>query len=117
MNKGAGEFPQPLQININFMIARKEFTEWIMSQPDDRSVNMTNSWNPQSIFDDCGCAMVQYASDHGIPITHMGSHGFYLRDKMITRLEVEIGNLFPCAWAAIKTFGELKEKIVLDIKK
>lgn len=42
---------------------------------------------------------------------------FILEIKMITRLEVEIGNLFPCAWAAIKTFGELKEKIVLDIKK
>ena len=42
------------------IVTKQEFFDWIMSQNDDRSVDMQVNWTDE---DSCGCLMVQYGRE------------------------------------------------------
>lgn len=92
-------------------INTKEFIQWIMDQPDDRPVNM----DVTHMECEFGCAMIEYARDLGLNLTHVGAAGFYADNKPILWLENPISDLVKATgWRNIKTFQDLKEKINVD---
>lgn len=100
------------------MIKNEEFVEWILSQPDDRRVNMYEiNYN-----DPYGCVMVQYGKDKGIDFDSVGLRNFVkFPDQKVNSLNKKIYNFFEC-WGHpnkdnkcatnCSNFGELKSLLI-----
>jgi len=104
-------------------ITKKQFREWIFSQPADRRVNMLNGFAQSSL----GCAIVQFAKDHNIPAWYCTGdtifanefvkpdnvdwpHGLFKR-KVLAKFEkgVSIRSFWrEDDWPKLRTFGQLQ---------
>lgn len=81
------------------------FSDWIRSQPDDRPINMLESYELSS----CGCIMIQYAREHDIPVTSVGLSCFFDSNKITGELDHAGSELVrSCIRSSIKNFAEVK---------
>lgn len=95
-------------------ITEKEFKEWIMLQPDERPVDMAHI----TMDDQYGCAMIEYAKDKNLKDIHSANWSDYIMlngHKEPIILQKHILDIINPPWAAIHTFKDLKEKIIVDI--
>jgi len=86
----------------------EDFKQWVMSQPDDKKVDMLES---DSTYP-CGCTMVQYGKEV-LKIDEdfkVGSYSWFGESRYIFENEVEITKIFYWNRAVrVTNYGALKE--------
>lgn len=89
-------------------ISLEEMRDYILAQPDDRPVDMLMNNNRK---DQCGCVMIEYARDHDIPCSSVGTRTFFrIGAESDAELDFQMRDLIEGAFnARPKNFGELKQ--------
>lgn len=88
------------------VVTRKDIVDFIMSQPDDKPVDVAGN----TINSECYCPMMEYAVQNNIPCTDAGVYTFWDKQKAVARLEN--GLAFSDFITSQKglTYGQLKRK-------
>ena len=94
-------------------ITMKEMREYILSQPDEKPVNMKVNHSPVG-SEQCGCLMVQYAHEVlKLDDVNCGMNSIHNRRGKQAHVDFNMGRLIDMGFTNhSKTFGELKKYLI-----
>ena len=89
------------------VVTRKDIVDFIMSQPDDKPVDVTGN----TIDSECYCPMMEYAVQNNIPCRAAGRSIFWGEHKAVAILEKGLTFTDFVLFQKGATYGQLKRKL------
>lgn len=90
------------------MFTQKQFTDWLLAQPDNRPIDMTDG----SLKRNCTCVMSAFLKDNGFHdgmVMVWGS--LFLNGVLYPLIKLEVHDIWSLFPESGKTCGELKQQL------